>query len=63
MQEVARTHPTFINVAVHYVRSKQTAYIKETLQDAIREVISSEDLDLETDPCVVCLFIIHEIHL
>ena len=53
VQEVARTHPTFINIAVQYLRPKQTAYIRETLQGVIREVINSEDLDLETDPCVV----------
>lgn len=43
----------FINVAVHYLRPKQTAYIRETLQAVIRGVIESEDLDLETDPSKV----------
>ncbi|KAI0824784.1 hypothetical protein BC628DRAFT_1444432 [Trametes gibbosa] len=53
VQDVIRAHPSFINVAVHYLRPKQTAYIRETLQGVIREVINAEDLDLETDPCVI----------
>lgn len=50
IEDITRGHPMFINVAVHYLRPKQTAYIRETLQAVIRGVIESEDLDLETDP-------------
>ncbi|KZT12580.1 uncharacterized protein LAESUDRAFT_733237 [Laetiporus sulphureus 93-53] len=50
IQDIARGHPMFINVAVHYLRPKQTSYIRETLQRVIRGVIDSDDLDLEPDP-------------
>lgn len=53
VEDIIRSHPSFINVAVHYLRPKQTPYIRETLQGVIREVINADDLDLETDPCVV----------
>ncbi|KAI0353517.1 hypothetical protein OH77DRAFT_1497233 [Trametes cingulata] len=53
VEDIIRAHPSFINVAVHYLRPKQTTYIRETLQGVIREVINAEDLDLETDPCVI----------
>jgi Ras GTPase-activating-like protein IQGAP2/3 len=43
----------YINVAVHYIRPKQVAYVRETLQSIIREVVHSEDLDLEADPSLV----------
>lgn len=43
----------YINIAVHYVRPKQVAYVRETLQSIIREVVHSEDLDLEADPSLV----------
>jgi DICT domain-containing protein len=43
----------YINVAVHYVRPKQVAYVREALQAVIREVIDEDELDLETDPVVV----------
>ena len=47
-------HAMYIDVAVHYVRSKQLAYVKEALQVAIVEVVQQDDLDLESDPVVVC---------
>ncbi|KAI0638045.1 hypothetical protein C8Q77DRAFT_1214962 [Trametes polyzona] len=53
VEDIIRSHPSFINVAVHYLRPKQTTYIRETLQGVIREVINAEDLDLETDPCII----------
>ncbi|TFK87060.1 hypothetical protein K466DRAFT_576027 [Polyporus arcularius HHB13444] len=53
VEDVIHAQPTFINVAVHYLRPKQTAYIRDTLQGVIREVIKADDLDLETDPCVI----------
>jgi Ras GTPase-activating-like protein IQGAP2/3 len=43
----------YINVAVHYVRPKQVAYVRETLQAIIREVVHSQGLDLEVDPSLV----------
>ncbi|CAL1700973.1 unnamed protein product [Somion occarium] len=51
--EVARAHPTYINIVVHYVRPKQAGYVKDTLQTIIREVIDSDDVDLETDPSII----------
>lgn len=33
-------------------------YVKDTLQSLIREIVDSEDLDLEVDPCVVIFFLI-----
>ena len=62
--DIAHGHPMYINVAVHYVRPKQVAYVRETLQAIIREVVQSQDLDLEVDPSlvlywhIVCLWII-----
>ncbi|KAI0774141.1 hypothetical protein C8Q74DRAFT_1200411 [Fomes fomentarius] len=53
VDDVIRAHPTFINVAVHYLRPKQTAYIRDALQGVIREVVNADDLDLETDPCII----------
>ncbi|CDO71342.1 hypothetical protein BN946_scf184908.g100 [Trametes cinnabarina] len=53
VEDIIRSHPSFINVAVHYLRPKQTAYIRETLQSSIRSVIDADDLDLETDPCII----------
>ena len=53
MEDVIHTHPTFINVAVQYLRPKQIAYIRDTLQGVIREVINANDLNSETDPCAV----------
>lgn len=53
VEDIIRSHPSFINVAVHYLRPKQTPFIRETLQGVVREVINADDLDLETDPCVV----------
>ena len=43
-------HPVYINIALHYIRPKQTVHVRETLQPLIRDVITAEDLDLEADP-------------
>ena len=43
-------HPVYINIAIHYIRPKQTVHIRETLQPLIRDVVTTEDLDLEVDP-------------
>ncbi|EJF61117.1 hypothetical protein DICSQDRAFT_60830 [Dichomitus squalens LYAD-421 SS1] len=53
VDDIIHGHPTFINVAVHYLRPKQTTYIRDTLQGVIREVVNADDLDLETDPSVI----------
>ncbi|KDQ64483.1 hypothetical protein JAAARDRAFT_28113 [Jaapia argillacea MUCL 33604] len=50
---IVHGHPMYINIAVHYVRPKQIAYIREALQSVIREVIDAEDLDLEIDPSII----------
>jgi len=43
----------YINIAVHYVRPKQITYARDAFQAIIREVASSEELDLEADPSVI----------
>ncbi|KAF8639888.1 hypothetical protein AX17_001140 [Amanita inopinata Kibby_2008] len=50
IEEVIEGHPMYINIAVHYVRPKQIAYVREAFQALIKEVINSEELDLEADP-------------
>jgi hypothetical protein len=40
----------YINIALHYIRPKQTVHIRDTLQPLIRDVIATDDLDLEVDP-------------
>ena len=59
VDDIIHGHPTFINVAVHYLRPKQTAYIRDALQGVIREVVKADDLDLETDPTVVSNMLLH----
>ncbi|EGN93059.1 hypothetical protein SERLA73DRAFT_98415 [Serpula lacrymans var. lacrymans S7.3] len=53
IEEVVRGHPTYVNLAVHYVRPKQVAYVRETLQSIIRELTEAVDLDLEADPSII----------
>ena len=48
--DVIHGHPVYINIAIHYIRPKQTVHIRETLQPLIRDVVTTEDLDLEVDP-------------
>lgn len=48
-----RNHPIYLNIAVHYIRPKQSIFAREAFQTIIREVIDSSDLDLEADPCLV----------
>lgn len=55
VEEVVRGHPMYINIAVHYVRPKQISYARDALQAVIREVVESDDLDLEADPSLVRL--------
>jgi Ras GTPase-activating-like protein IQGAP2/3 len=43
----------YINIAVHYIRPNQITYARDALQEIIREVINSDDLDLEADPSLV----------
>lgn len=44
----------FISLVVHYVRPKQSVYVRETLQGVIRELVEAgEDIDLEADPSIV----------
>lgn len=49
-----QAHPIYITVAVHYVRPRQVAYVRDALQAVVRDVVEQDDLDLETDPVVVC---------
>ncbi|KAI0005064.1 hypothetical protein BJV74DRAFT_322488 [Russula compacta] len=48
--DVIHGHPVYINIALHYIRPKQTIHVRETLQPLIRDVVATEDLDLEVDP-------------
>lgn len=57
LSDILHGHPMYINVAVHYARPKQATYVRDTLQVLIREIIESNDLDLETDPTVVRIFV------
>jgi Ras GTPase-activating-like protein IQGAP2/3 len=50
LADVVHGHPVYINIALHYIRPKQTVHIRETLQPLIRDVVTTEDLDLEVDP-------------
>jgi Ras GTPase-activating-like protein IQGAP2/3 len=52
---IVRGHPMYINIAVHYMRPKQSAFVREAFQSIIREVINSDDLDLEANPIAVRL--------
>jgi Ras GTPase-activating-like protein IQGAP2/3 len=42
-----------MNIADRYVHPRQVPYVREAFQTIIREVIDTEDLDLEADPTVV----------
>ncbi|KAF4602416.1 hypothetical protein EYR40_005623 [Pleurotus pulmonarius] len=53
IEDVVTGHPMYMNIAVHYVRRKQVIYVRDTLQAVIREVIDTEDLDLEADPSLI----------
>ena len=53
IQDIIMGHPMYLAVAVHYIKSKQIAYIRDTLKTVILEVIAMDDLDLETDPVAV----------
>jgi Ras GTPase-activating-like protein IQGAP2/3 len=50
LADVIHGHPVYINIALHYIRPKQTVHVRETLQPLIRDVVNTEDLDLEVDP-------------
>ncbi|TDL29206.1 hypothetical protein BD410DRAFT_735994 [Rickenella mellea] len=53
MSDLIQGSAMYVNVAILYARPKQVAYVRDALQTVIREVIHQEDLDLETDPCVI----------
>ena len=46
----------YINVAVQYIRPKQSFYIRESLRRLILEVVEADELDLEVDPSIVRLY-------
>ncbi|KAJ2929576.1 hypothetical protein H1R20_g7517, partial [Candolleomyces eurysporus] len=49
-EEVMNGRPMYIDIAFQYLRPKQAAYARETLQAIIKDVIESDDLDLEVNP-------------
>lgn len=53
IQDVILGHPMYLSVAIQYIKTKQIAYIRDTLKSVIAEVTTMEDLDLETDPVAV----------
>lgn len=53
IDDMMQDRRTYLNVAVHYVRPKQVAFVRDVLQSVVREVLDADDLDLETDPVVV----------
>lgn len=57
IQDVIKGHPMYLSVAIQYIKSKQTTYIRDTLKTVIQEVVAMEDLDLETDPIAVDILI------
>lgn len=60
ISDILHGHPVYINVALHYIRPKQTTHVRETLQPLIRDVIGATDLDLEVDPTLVsCIDFVH----
>ncbi|KAG6854797.1 hypothetical protein C0991_001224 [Blastosporella zonata] len=53
IDNIIHGHPMYINIAVHYVRPKQITYARDAFQTIIREIVTSEDLDLEVDPSAI----------
>ncbi|TRM67597.1 hypothetical protein BD626DRAFT_395296 [Schizophyllum amplum] len=50
IDDVIHGHPMYLSVAIQYVRPKHAVYIRDTLQAVVRDVVESDDLDLEVDP-------------
>lgn len=53
----------YINIAFPYLRPKQATYARETLQAIIKDVIESDDLDLEVNPRTVSVAPDHQVPL
>ncbi|CAA7259744.1 unnamed protein product [Cyclocybe aegerita] len=53
LSAIASGHPLYINIAVNYVRSRQVTYVRDAFQAIIRELINTDDLDLEADPSAI----------
>ncbi|EPQ59223.1 hypothetical protein GLOTRDRAFT_34245 [Gloeophyllum trabeum ATCC 11539] len=51
--DIQHGHPMYINIAVHYIRAKQVVYVREILQSLIREIVNSDDLNLEVDASII----------
>ncbi|KAL1755451.1 hypothetical protein FB107DRAFT_213621 [Schizophyllum commune] len=50
LDDIIHDHPMYLSVAVQYVRPKHAVYIRDTFQGVVRDVVESDDLDLEVDP-------------
>jgi Ras GTPase-activating-like protein IQGAP2/3 len=50
---LANSYPLYMNLAVTYVRPKQIPYVRDTFQAIVRDIVTQEDLELETNPAVV----------
>lgn len=46
-------HPMYINIAIRHGRSKQTTYVKETLQHVVGDILAAHDVNLEVEPVKV----------
>ena len=53
LEDIIHDHPMYLSVAVQYVRPKHAVYIRGTFQGVVRDVVESDDLDLEVDPSKV----------
>ncbi|KAJ8482250.1 hypothetical protein ONZ45_g15020 [Pleurotus djamor] len=53
IDDIINGHPTYINIALHYMRSKHAVYVRDALKTVIQDVIQTDDLDLEADPSII----------
>ncbi|KAI0030222.1 hypothetical protein K488DRAFT_54701 [Vararia minispora EC-137] len=53
VEDVLRGPRVWINVALHYLRQKQSSHLKEALQPILRDILKEENLDMEVDPTVI----------
>ncbi|EKM59178.1 uncharacterized protein PHACADRAFT_86001 [Phanerochaete carnosa HHB-10118-sp] len=57
IEDVIKGHPMFVSLVIPYIRPKQTVYVRETLQSAIRNLVESgNEIDLQTDPSIATIY-------
>jgi len=57
LDDLVTAHPVYINVAAHYIRPRHLIYARETFQAIVLELINADDCDLESDPCLVSVYV------